>query len=151
MEGFGVPFCFDVVGICAQDHGVAPVKVSHLDHRHEIFRTALDDNPYPQATLYEKNEVPAQLNRLKSIAASCNLLPADEAYLIDSGMAAILGASLDLHALGKQKIMVLISQPRIPLARPWMEESLPDFLNTTPAISPENASNNCSSIWPMGN
>jgi len=107
VEGFGVPFTFDLVGICVQDHGVAPAGVSHLDYRHNIFRAALDVNPYPQATLYEKTEVPAQLNRLRSVAANCNLLPTREAYVMDSGMAAILGASLDLHALGKQKVMVL--------------------------------------------
>ena len=107
VEGFGVPFTFDVVGICVQDHGVAPAGVSHLDYRHNIFRAALDVNPHPQATLYEKTEVPVQLNRLRSVAANCNLLPTQEAYVMDSGMAAILGASLDLQAWGKQKVMVL--------------------------------------------
>ena len=107
VAGFGIAFEFDVVGVCVQDHGAAPAGVSHLDYRHNIFKAALDDNPYPQATLYREDEVPAQLSRLRSVAASCNLLPADEAYLMDSGMAAILGASLDLQALGKQRLLVL--------------------------------------------
>jgi len=50
VEGFGVNFAFDAVAICAQDHGVPPAGVSHLDYRlpslprqivhklHRIFR-----------------------------------------------------------------------------------------------------------------
>ena len=34
VESFGVPFAFDAVAICAQDHGVPPPGVSHLDFRH---------------------------------------------------------------------------------------------------------------------
>ena len=37
VEGMGVPFAFDAVAICAQDHGVAPSGVSHLDFRHQLL------------------------------------------------------------------------------------------------------------------
>ena len=37
VKGLGVPFEFDVVGICAQDHGVPPQGVSHVDYRHQLF------------------------------------------------------------------------------------------------------------------
>ncbi len=107
VEGFGVPFRFEIVGICAQDHGAAPAGVSHLDYRHNILKNLLDQSPFPHATLYDQNEVPATLNRLRSIAASCKQLPAEEAYIMDSGMAAILGASLDLQAAARRRIMVL--------------------------------------------
>jgi len=107
VEGFGVPFAFDILGVCAQDHGAAPPGVSHLDYRHHIFRGVLDENPFPEALLYHKNEVPTALNRLRSIAESCNWLPAGDVYVMDSGMAAILGASLDIQAAAKQKILVL--------------------------------------------
>ena len=107
VEGFGVPYSFDIIGVCAQDHGVPSAGISHLDYRHHIFRNILDNNPFPQAALYDQQAVPAVLNRLRSIAASCKLLPAKEAYVMDSGMAAILGASLDLQAAKKQRIMVL--------------------------------------------
>jgi uncharacterized protein (DUF1786 family) len=107
IEGLGVPYAFDVVGICAQDHGTPPDGVSHLDYRHQIFKAGLDDSPYPHTLLFSDNEVPGTFNRLRSIAESATSLPADEIYVMDSGMAAILGASMDPRARGKKKIMVL--------------------------------------------
>jgi uncharacterized protein (DUF1786 family) len=107
VEGLGVPFAFDAVAVCAQDHGMAPPGISHLDYRHNIFRTQLDQNPYPHALLYQDHMVPETFNRLKSIAASAQNLPTKEIFVMDSGMAAILGASLDYQAGRKTKILVL--------------------------------------------
>jgi uncharacterized protein (DUF1786 family) len=107
VEGLGLPFSFDVVGICAQDHGVPPDGISHLDFRHNIFKSKLDENPFPHAMLYRQGEVPEAFNRLKSISESAALLPANEIYVMDSGMAAILGASLDPRAGSEGKIMIL--------------------------------------------
>jgi uncharacterized protein (DUF1786 family) len=107
VEALGVPFGFDVVGVCAQDHGTAPRGVSHLDFRHNIFRAQIDQTPYPHALLYQDHEIPETFNRLRSIATSARQLPSAEIYLMDSGMAAILGASLDPHAIRKSKIIVL--------------------------------------------
>ena len=107
IEGLGVPWVFDVVGICAQDHGVAPSGVSHLDYRHEIFKTFLDKNPFPNALLFRDDEVPETFNRLRSIVKNARTLPVDDIYVMDSGMAAILGASMDSRAKGKERILVL--------------------------------------------
>jgi uncharacterized protein (DUF1786 family) len=107
VEGFGVPFSFDVVGICAQDHGMPPQGVSHLDFRHTLFKLNLDKNPFPHALLYRRDEIPSPLNRLKSIAESATRLPAQEIYVMDSGMAAILGGTLDPRAISKERIIVL--------------------------------------------
>lgn len=107
VSGFGVPFAFDVLGVCAQDHGMPPDGLSHLDYRHKILRDALNAEPYPQTFLYAKDEVPATLNRLTSIAASATMFPTDEVYLMDSGMAAILGASMDPQAKAKERILIL--------------------------------------------
>jgi uncharacterized protein (DUF1786 family) len=107
IEGMGVPFSFDIVGICAQDHGMPPAKMSHLDYRHNIFKAVLDEKPFPHALLYRGDEVPSFMNRLTSIAESAGMLPADEIYVMDSGMAAILGASMDPRALKKERILVL--------------------------------------------
>jgi uncharacterized protein (DUF1786 family) len=107
VQGFGVPFSFDAVGICAQDHGVPPVGISHLDYRHSFFTAALDKNPFPHTLLYRDNEVPPTFNRLRCISESARALPADEIYVMDSGMAAILGASLDPRARAKERILVL--------------------------------------------
>ncbi len=107
VTGFGVPFEFDVVGVCAQDHGMPPAGKSHLDFRHEIFKAVLDRAPSPEALLYESGNVPLFLNRLRSVAKTASLLPAGEVYVMDSGMAAILGASMDFQLRGKKKFIVL--------------------------------------------
>jgi uncharacterized protein (DUF1786 family) len=107
VESFGVPFSFDVVAVCAQDHGMPPHGVSHLDFRHNLFKLNLDRNPFPYTLLYGKEEIPAPLNRLKGIAESAAELPAREIYVMDSGMAAILGGSLDPQAFSKKRIIVL--------------------------------------------
>lgn len=107
VDGFGVPFSFDAVGICAQDHGVPPKGVSHLDYRHNIFKTVLNANPLPHALLYRKDEVPATFNRLSSIAKTAEIFQCEEIYVMDSGMAAILGASMDHHAKSKDRVCVL--------------------------------------------
>ncbi|MFC1707604.1 DUF1786 family protein [Planctomycetota bacterium] len=107
VAGFGVPFEFEVVGVCAQDHGVPPSGMSHLDYRHSIFQAALNESPCPHALLYDASEVPHTLSRLTAIAESAQALPAEEVYLMDSGMAAILGASMDPHARSLERIVVL--------------------------------------------
>jgi len=107
VKGFGIPFSFDVVGICAQDHGMSPGGESQLDYRHKVFKASLDENPFPHALLYKNDEVPVTLNRLMSIAESAKMLPTDEIYVMDSGMAAILGASMDPRAGQKERILIL--------------------------------------------
>jgi uncharacterized protein (DUF1786 family) len=107
VTGFGVPFRFNKVGICVQDHGIPPKGTSHLDYRQKLFKAELDKTPFPHTLLYPRDIVPATFNRLRSIAESSRQLPADEVYLMDSGMAAILGASLDIQAATKDKILVL--------------------------------------------
>jgi len=107
VDGLGVPFAFDVVGICAQDHGVPPHGVSHLDYRHQIFKAILDEAPMPHRLLYEETDIPENLNRLRAIGTSARELPTDEVYIMDSGMAAILGASMDPRARHAQRFLTI--------------------------------------------
>jgi uncharacterized protein (DUF1786 family) len=107
VTGFGVPFDFDVVGVCAQDHGMPPGNMSHLDYRHQLYKRRLDRTPRPESVLHEAGEVPETLNRLRSIAHSARRLPAREVYVMDSGFAAILGASMDMEARKRETILVL--------------------------------------------
>lgn len=107
VDGFGVPFSFQAVAVCAQDHGVPPAGVSHLDFRHNLFKARLDDNPYPHTLLFRADEVPVEMNRLSAIAASACRLPAEEVYVMDSGMAAILGASQDVLAKDRNNLFIL--------------------------------------------
>lgn len=104
---FGVSFRFDVVGVCAQDHGIPPEGSSHLDHRHRIFAAALDQNPTPNALLFSHDKIPETFHRLRCAARCAMDLPTREAYAMDSGMAAILGASMDIMIGGRERILVL--------------------------------------------
>ena len=107
VEGFGVPLSFEAVAVCAQDHGIPPNGMSHLDFRHNMFRACLEEKPFPHALLYRDDEVPEMMNRLSSIAQTARGLPADEIYVMDSGMAAILGASMDIQARNRECIFIL--------------------------------------------
>ncbi len=107
VEGFGVPFAFDAVAICAQDHGVPPVGVSHLDYRHNMFQARLMEKPHPHVLLFRNDEIPREMNRLSSIAQSACSIPAEQIYVMDSGMAAILGGSMDLSAHNKERVVIL--------------------------------------------
>lgn len=107
VESFGVDFEFDAVAICAQDHGIPPKGISHLDFRHEFFKERLDQHPFTHGLMYALLEVPSELNRLKSIAESAKAFPAEEIYVMDSGMAAITGAVLDPMAMNQHSILVL--------------------------------------------
>jgi uncharacterized protein (DUF1786 family) len=107
IKGFGVPFAFDAVAVCAQDHGVPPPGVSHLDFRHKLFQAGLADHPYPHRLLYRSDDIPDAMNRLRSIAKTASTLPAAEIYVMDSGMAAILGAAMDSLALKRKSVLLL--------------------------------------------
>jgi len=106
VEGLGIPFSFDVVGACAQDHGVPPEGVSHLDYRQRIFKAGLDQSPFPHTLLYRDDAIPESLNRLRAISESLKPL-CREVYVMDSGMAAIQGASVDPQASGKKRFLIL--------------------------------------------
>jgi uncharacterized protein (DUF1786 family) len=107
VNGFDVPFAFDAVGVCAQDHGVPSEGGSQLDHRHHHFRRILDGTPSPDALLHRAAEVPPDMTRLRSITRSAESLPSDEVYVMDSGMAAILGASMDPRVRQRRNALVL--------------------------------------------
>ena len=107
VEGFGVPFRFDIIGLCAQDHGVPPPGVSHLDFRHRLFADTLDRSPFPHALVYPGDRVPSTFNRLCCMARAAAKMPADELYVMDSGMAAIQGACHAPLCRGLTRFMVL--------------------------------------------
>jgi uncharacterized protein (DUF1786 family) len=107
VEGFGLPFEFEAVAVCAQDHGAAPPGVSHLEFRHDLFKSRLDKQPYPHTLLFTPGELPGAFNRLTAIARAAAQFPTRKVYVMDSGMAAILGASLDTSVRRKRTFMVL--------------------------------------------
>lgn len=107
VEDFGVSFAFDVIAICAQDHGAAPEGVSHLDFRHTLFRDRMASDSRPHTLMYAAETLPVVFNRLRWIARQAAHMPAEQVYVMDSGMAAVAGAAMDPSAASLSRIMVL--------------------------------------------
>lgn len=107
VKGLGVPWAFDVLCVCAQDHGKPPRGRSHLDYRHDLFRERLNANPSPRAMIHRCDRVPPTFTRLAAICASAAQIPAAQTYAMDSGMAAISGACLDPAAVAAERVVVL--------------------------------------------
>ena len=105
--GLGLPRRFNAVALCAQDHGVAPAGVSHLDFRHNLFAGLLESSPQLHKLLFRSDEIPQAFNRLSGMAHCAAHLDTQEVFVMDSGMAAILGAFQDVQLKGKDPIMVL--------------------------------------------
>jgi uncharacterized protein (DUF1786 family) len=107
LEGMGLPLAFEVVALCAQDHGVAPKGISHLDFRHNLYKELLDKAPRPEKLLFPADQIPTAFNRLRCMARAARDLNTAEVYVMDSGMAAILGASQDLQVEHLRPVAVL--------------------------------------------
>lgn len=107
VEGVGLSMDFEAVVLCAQDHGVAPAGVSHLDFRHNLFQQMLNNDPVPASLLFRSDEIPSAFNRLTCIAQTARQLNAREIYVMDSGMAAMTGAAQDAQAHKKAPIAIL--------------------------------------------
>ena len=107
VTSFGVDFDFDFVAVCAQDHGVPPPGISHLVYRQDKFVKTLTENPFPHELLYRHDEIEPTWNRLRSMALDAKELPTQEVYVMDSGMAAILGATHDRSCVHRKYSAVL--------------------------------------------
>jgi len=107
LKSMGVEPGFDFFGICVQDHGTPKGEVSSLDFRHRIFKGIIDKDPRPSAFLFEAEQIPPSFRRMRAAAIDAKRVPSKKIYLMDTGMAAVLGASSDPSARGKKSVVVL--------------------------------------------
>lgn len=107
LESMGIEPVVDFFGIGVQDHGTPKQRISPLDFRHHIFKQIIDKSPKPSAFLFEAERIPPFLRRMRAAALDAKGIPSGKVYLMDTGMAAILGASSDPLAQGKKSIIVL--------------------------------------------
>ena len=107
IAGLGLPLHFDAVALCAQDHGAAPVGVSHLDFRHMLYKNLLEPSPQLHRLLFRNDEIPQAFTRLASISTGASYLDTNEVFVMDSGIAAIVGASQDVQLKDRDPVMVL--------------------------------------------
>jgi uncharacterized protein (DUF1786 family) len=95
LECLKIGWRFSYVGGAVQDHGACPEGIDPLDFRHQTFKTLLERDPCPEEFLFSWDEIPAPLSRMKATGKRLCELPQQEVFMIDTGVAAILGASLD--------------------------------------------------------
>lgn len=107
VDALGVSRDLDVVGCCAQDHGVASPGVSHLEHRHQALHQRLARGEPLHTLLFSAAELPPTFNRLRSMASSASCFQAGEVFVMDSGIAAIIGARTDPRCRDARRVVVL--------------------------------------------
>lgn len=107
VECLGIDWRFSYVGGAVQDHGACPQEMDPLDFRHQIFKALIEQDPAPERFLFGGTEIPEYLTRMKATAGLLAQLPQQEVFMIDTGVAAILGASLDPHLSGCRHSIVV--------------------------------------------
>ena len=128
----------DFFGICVQDHGTPQREISSLDFRHQIFKRIIDRDPRPSVFLFEADRIPSYLRRMRAAAMDAKGIPSGTIYLMDTGMAAILGASSDPSARGKRSIIVLDIASSHTLGALILDGEIGGFFEYhTSAITPE--------------
>ncbi len=107
MEGMHLPWNFDFLVLALQDHGFPPPGISNLDFRHQFIKERIEENPVPEHFLYSLADLPPYLTRMQAALKQSRFFPAKETFIMDSGMAAILGATQDESTRGLDTFMVL--------------------------------------------
>jgi len=100
---FGVDTRVDLVAVAAFDHGAAPPGYSDRRFRFDYIARAVREDPRPLAFAYRAAQLPADLTRLRSIAADAAAYFGDEdvsdasahVVVMDTGAAAVAGALED--------------------------------------------------------
>jgi uncharacterized protein (DUF1786 family) len=138
LESMGIEPVVDFLGICVQDHGTPEEEISSLDFRHHILKGIIDEDPRPSAFLFEAHRIPPYLRRMRAVAMDARGIPSGKVYLMDTGMAAVLGASSDRSARGKGCIIVLDIASSHTLGALMVDGEIGGFFEYhTSAITPE--------------
>ena len=100
FAAFDVDPTVDVVAIAAFDHGAAPPGYSDRRFRFDYIARAVRARPDPLAFAYRAAELPADLTRLRAVAAEADEWaaegqPAPAVVVMDTGAAAAAGALED--------------------------------------------------------
>lgn len=102
LGAFGVDPAVDVVAVAAFDHGAAPPGYSDRAFRFDHIRQIVAVRPDPLAFAYRAAELPADLTRLRAVAADAATYPTrgtsgvgPTVVVMDTGAAAAVGALED--------------------------------------------------------
>jgi len=100
LNELGAGWNFSYVAAAVQDHGVCPEGVTTLDFRHQVIKKRIEDNPSPEHFLFSNNEIPEYLTRMQATRNLLAKIPHRKLFMMDTGVAAIVGASLDPRLRG---------------------------------------------------
>jgi uncharacterized protein (DUF1786 family) len=100
LTQLGARWNFSYIAGAVQDHGVCPEGVSALDFRHQVLKERIEHSPSPEEFLFLYEEIPEYLTRMKATGKILSQIPHRKLFMMDTGMAAIVGASLDTRLLG---------------------------------------------------
>jgi len=107
LNELGAAWEFSYIAAAVQDHGVAPGGVSSIDFRHQIMKAIIEKKPFPEAFLFLVEKIPPYFTRMKATGALLSEIPHQKAFMMDTGMAAVLGASLDRNLQGCSHCLVV--------------------------------------------
>lgn len=93
FAGWGVKLAPDVIGVAVLDHGAAPPGESERRFRFQYLEHRLKTNGTLAALVYRAAEVPGHFTRMQAVVRSLD--GETPLILMDTGAAAVLGASLD--------------------------------------------------------
>ena len=106
LNELGVGWEFSYIAAGVQDHGVAPSGINSIDFRHQTMKAIIEKNPLPEAFLFGVEDIPFYFTRMKATGELLSEIPHQKAFMMDTGMSAVLGASLDQSLQGCSHLIV---------------------------------------------
>ena len=107
LDALGGGRDFSYVAGAVQDHGVCPEGTNPLDYRHQMMKARIADNPSPEQFLFSHDEIPPTLTRIRATAKLLSSISKKKLFMMDTGVAAIVGASLDPRLRGSTHCIIV--------------------------------------------
>jgi len=95
LKKMGIERNFSYIGGAVQDHGVPPKETTSIDFRHQFMKEIIEKNPKPESFLFSLKEIPSYLTRMKSTGKLLSQIPQHKVFMMDTGMAAVVGVCQD--------------------------------------------------------
>ncbi|RLC92625.1 MAG: pyruvate formate lyase-activating protein [Chloroflexi bacterium] len=105
LSAFGVDHGFDALAVAVLDHGFTPPGMSNRRFRFDHLRRVMKQRNELMAFAYLRSELPEYLTRMRAVAGSADVgVPL---LLLDTGVAAALGALLDREVSGHDHVVTV--------------------------------------------
>jgi uncharacterized protein (DUF1786 family) len=107
LDALGGGRCFSFIAGAVQDHGVCPENTNPLDYRHQMMKERIAENPSPDQFLFAADEILSSLTRMGATAKLLSNISHEKLFMMDTGAAAIVGASLDPRLKGCKHCIII--------------------------------------------